>query len=116
MPRDPAQLLPLSNLTFHVLLALTEGPAHGYGIGKTMEERSEGRLNPTTGSLYQALRRLSEEGLIEDAPEAAETSSDQRRIYFRLTALGRRVAAAEARRLRNLVALARRGKLLGEGS
>ena len=54
---DPASFLPLTNLSFHVLLALGDGPAHGYAIGKDVEQRSRGRLNPATGSLYQALRR-----------------------------------------------------------
>ena len=116
MSKEPSSFLPLSNLSFHVLLALTSGPAHGYGIGKTIEIRSHGRLNPTTGSLYQTLKRLTDAGLIESAPDAAEESPDQRRVYFRLTALGRRVAAAEARRLEDLVALARQGRLLGEVS
>lgn len=107
----PSEFIPLSNLSFHVLLALGEGPSHGYAIGKDVEERSGGRLNPTTGGLYQALRRLDEDGLIEHAPAAAARSTDARRQYFKLTALGRRVAALEAQRLHELVADARAKKL-----
>lgn len=103
---EPEEFLPLSVLSFHILLALGEAPCHGYAIGKEVEQRSDGKLNPTTGGLYQALRRLTEDGLIEPAPEAAADSSDSRRQYFRLTPLGRRVAALEARRLHDLVALA----------
>lgn len=102
---DPEAFLPLPELSFQLLLALADGPGHGYGIGKALEERTEGRLKPTTGSLYQALRRLDEKGLIEEAqgPEGA----DGRRQYFRLTPLGRRAAAAEAARLHRLVLAAR---------
>ena len=57
-----ADFLPLSNLSFHLLLALGSGESHGYALGKEIEERSEGRLRPTTGSLYQALKRLTEVG------------------------------------------------------
>lgn len=100
---DPESFLPLSNLTFQILLALGEAPSHGYGIGKELAERTHGRLNPTTGSLYQALRRLEDDGLIEEAPEATAEAEDARRQYFRLTGLGRQVAALEARRLADLV-------------
>jgi DNA-binding PadR family transcriptional regulator len=101
--------LPLSNLAFHILLALGGGAAHGYAIGKEVEERSNGKLNPTTGSLYQALKRLQDTGLIEPAQPTG--SVDSRRQYFRLTCLGRKVAALEARRLDGLVAAARSKKL-----
>jgi PadR family transcriptional regulator PadR len=99
----------MSDLTFHVLLALGEGPSHGYAIGKDIEERSSGRLDPTTGALYQALRRLTEEGLI--APAQGPGATDERRKYFALTPRGRRAAGHEARRLEALVRTARRRKL-----
>ena len=113
MPRnlkDPNGFLPLSNLSFHVLLALSEAPSHGYAIGKDVEARSGGRLNPTTGGLYQALKRLDEDGLVGHATAAAR-STDTRRQYFKLTTLGRRVAALEAQRLHELVTDARAKKL-----
>ena len=99
----------MSDLEFHVLLALGDGPSHGYAIGKDIEERSEGRLDPTTGALYQVLRRLADDGLIvaAEGPEAV----DARRKYFALTAEGRRSAAAEAARLASLVRVARKRKL-----
>ncbi len=106
---DPRDFVPLPELSFQVLLALGGGPAHGYGIGKRLEERTDGRLTPTTGSLYQALRRLDDDGLIE-AAEGPE-GSDRRRQYFRLTSLGKRVAAAEAGRLEGLVRTAREHNL-----
>ena len=108
----PAErFLPLGNLPFHVLLALGDGALHGYAIGKEIEARSGGALDPTTGALYQALKRLTEDGLVEALAEAPEPSADARRRYFRLTPLGRRVAAAEAARLEGLVAAARQKNL-----
>jgi DNA-binding PadR family transcriptional regulator len=99
----------LSDLAFHILLALGEGPAHGYAIGKDVEEQSGGRLDPTTGALYQALRRLTDEGLI--APADAPADADMRRKYFALTKLGRRATAKEAQRLDGLLRAARQRKL-----
>ncbi len=101
---DPTGFLPLSNLSLHVLLALGPGPSHGYAIGKDVEHRSDGKLNPTTGALYQALKRLSEDKLIE---RAHTQSSDGRRQPFQLTVLGKHVVAAEAGRLHALVQEAR---------
>jgi DNA-binding PadR family transcriptional regulator len=99
----------VSDLAFHVLLALGDGPSHGYAIGKDVETRSGGRLDPTTGALYQALRRLADDGLI--APVEAPGDADARRKYFALTPEGRRAAAKEAERLDALVRTARQRKL-----
>lgn len=96
----------LSDLGFHVLLALGDGSAHGYAIGKDVEERSGGRLDPTTGTLYQVLQRLAEDGLI--ASTRSPAGADERRKYFALTAQGRRAAAEEAGRLDALVRAARK--------
>lgn len=99
----------LSDLTFHVLLALGDGPSHGYAIGKDIEGRSGGRLDPTTGALYQVLGRLTADGLI--AAVDGPGNVDARRKYFALTSQGRRAAAAEAGRLDALVRAARKRKL-----
>ncbi len=115
-PLEPNDFLPLSNLSFHILLALGEGPSHGYAMGKDVEQRSGGRLRPTTGGLYQALRRLGEDGLIEHVSDVPERSTDSRRQYFRLTELGRGVAALEAHRLNELVAVAREKDLYTESA
>lgn len=101
----------LGALPFHILLALGDGPAHGYAIGKDVQARSGGRLDPTTGALYQALKRLAAEGLIARLAEPPEPTTDARRRYFELTPAGRRAAAAEARRLEGLVQAAREKKL-----
>ena len=104
---DPTPALP--DLVFHILLALGQGPSHGYAIGQDVEEQSAGRLDPTTGALYQVLRRLTEEGLV--IPVEGPGDVDPRRKYFALTRTGRRAAAREAERLAALVRAARQRKL-----
>ena len=106
-----ASVEPVGDLPFHVLLALGAGPAHGYAIGKDVEERSHGRLRPTTGALYQVLKRLRDRGLVAPDAAAGAASPDSRRKYFRLTELGRAAAAQEAARLNELVDAARAHKL-----
>jgi DNA-binding PadR family transcriptional regulator len=102
----------LTDLTLHVLLAVGRGAAHGYAIGKDIAERSGGRLDPTTGALYQALKRLVDDGLLRPAAApAGEAGGDPRRKYFAITAAGRRAVAAEIERLEGLVALARERRL-----
>lgn len=100
----------IGDLAFHILIALGDGPAHGYAIGKDVEQRSGGRLNPATGALYQALKRLVDAGLVAQT-EPREPSPDARRRYFELTPAGREAVAREADRLTDLVAAARRKKL-----
>jgi DNA-binding PadR family transcriptional regulator len=87
----------------HVLLALTTGPLHGYGILLEAETRSAGEVRLQTGPLYRTLKRLLEDSLIEEcgAPAGAN-SDDARRRYYRLTALGRRALAAEAGRMERM--------------
>jgi DNA-binding PadR family transcriptional regulator len=103
----------MSPLEFQVLLTLAEGPAHGYAIGRDLQERSEGRVDPTTGALYHILRRLEDAGLVEPAPDALGPGEDARRRYFRITATGRRAAKEEAAYLESLVATARERRVLG---
>ena len=112
--RDPEHFLHLSELPFQILLALGNGASHGYGIGKEIEERTSGRLNPTTGSLYQALKRLTEDALIEGT-ESPDAEGDARRRYFRLTQFGRQVMALEVERLAELVSIARDRALAPHG-
>jgi DNA-binding PadR family transcriptional regulator len=98
--------LPLSEPVFHALLALLEGPRHGYGIILRVEEWTEGRIRLKTGTLYTALGRLREAGWIEESDDVAE-DDDERRRYYRLTAAGRAVVHEEMRRLESVVRLAR---------
>lgn len=103
---NPESHLPLSHLALHILLALGEGPSHGYAIGKFAEERTGGKLKPTTGGLYQALKRLGDDGLVERSSSIPSASTDARRQYFQLTALGRQVLQAELGRLKDILAAA----------
>jgi len=111
--RDPEELLPLSPAVFHVLLALADAERHGYGIIKEVESRTDGRVRLGPGTLYGSIKRMIEEGLIEESDERPDSSlDDERRRYYRLTNFGRRVASAEAERLEGLVASARSKRLL----
>jgi DNA-binding PadR family transcriptional regulator len=112
--REPEGLLPLTPLSYHIVLALAERPRHGYGIIKQIEADSDGRTSPSTGALYLALQRMAAEGVVAEAPPPkTESGEDARRKYYRLTPLGRRVAVAESRRLAGLVALAAAKRLTG---
>jgi DNA-binding PadR family transcriptional regulator len=109
---DAESFLPLTPLSLAVLLALADADRHGYAILKEIERESEGRIRPGTGTLYAALQRMVDEGLIEEAVAAADDEEDARRRYYGITALGRQVARAEVGRLARLVDLAA-GKRLG---
>jgi len=103
--------LPLTPLSFQILVALADGPKHGYGILKEIEEASGERLKSSTGTLYLAIQRLEQERLIEE--DEAVAAGDSRRRYYRLTPDGREVAVAETRRLASLLGVARGKKLVG---
>src|SRR5215471_12786855 len=106
-------LLPLRPVEFHVLLSLAGGERHGYGIMQDARERGE--AVPDIGTLYRALARMVDQGLIESGVRrAAADSGEERRNYYRITALGRNVAKAEARRLEALTRAARIGGLLAK--
>lgn len=108
--------LPLSEPVFHAMLALMEGPRHGYGIILQVEAWTEGRIRLKTGTLYTALGRLREAGWIEESEgPAEEAESDERRRYYRLTPEGRAVVRAEARRLESVVRLAKAVGAAGPG-
>lgn len=100
---------PLKSADFHILLALADGPRHGYGIMKEAETESGGAVHLEIGSLYRVLGRLLDRGLIEDA------DMDERRHYYRISRLGRRVLKTEALRLAGLVELVRARRLLPGG-
>jgi DNA-binding PadR family transcriptional regulator len=105
-------LLPLRPVEFHVLLSLAAGERHGYGIIQDIQTRGDAPA-PDVGTMYRALARMVEAGLIEPAARRpAADAGDERRNYYRITAAGRRAAAAEARRLELLTKAARVGGLL----
>jgi DNA-binding PadR family transcriptional regulator len=104
--RIPEDLLPLTPLSFHILLALTAGERHGYGLMKEIRERTGGSINPATGTVYLALQRLEEEELVGDGGLQAQPEGGVPRRSWAITPFGRTVAAAEAQRLVGLVELA----------
>jgi len=110
----PESQLPLAPATFQILLSLVDGERHGYAIMKEVTTRTEGAVRLGPGTLYGALKRLLEAGLVEEGGERADPElGDDRRRYYRLTKLGLRVARMEARRLDAMVRAARRKKLIG---
>lgn len=110
--RSIERFLPLRPVEFDILLSLAAGDRHGYGIIQDAEARALGTV-PDVGTLYRALRRLQEQGLIGPAGRvSAPDAQDERRNYYSITALGRRVARAEAKRLQALARAARLSGLL----
>jgi DNA-binding PadR family transcriptional regulator len=105
---DPHELLPLKPADIYILLTLSEGPRHGYGIMKEVERESAGEVRLEIGSLYRLLARLLADGLL------AMDDAEGRRRNYKLTPFGRRVLKAEAQRLAGLVDLIRGRKLLPE--
>jgi len=110
---EPESFLPLHRDTFHILVSLADRERHGYAIMQDVRERTSGALRLSPSSLYAAVRRLLEHGLIEELAERPDPEhDDERRRYYQLSKLGRAVAMAEARRLERLLADARETGLL----
>ncbi|WP_164928838.1 PadR family transcriptional regulator [Gloeobacter violaceus] len=105
---DPVCFIPLTPAVFHILLAVAECDRHGYGVMRAVEEYSGGKLKLGPGILYGSLKQLLASGWIE---EVAGPGGERRR-YYRLSEFGKRVAAAEAQRLSNLLMVARANQLL----
>src|SRR6266704_2711027 len=113
---DARAFLPLSLQQFHILLALADGPRHGYGIIRDIEERTAGAVRLGTGTLYTALARLDTLTLVEEpGRRPAAKGDDERRRYYQLTTLGRAVVKAETARLETLVRHAHRKGIAGGG-
>lgn len=106
--------LPLSPPVFEILVSLATGPLHGYGILLDLRERTQGRVRLETGPLYRHLKRLLEDGWVEEADPPAEDEGevDERRRYYRISALGAAVLAAETRRLQASLARVREAGVL----
>lgn len=110
---DPEAFLPLTPAMFHVLLALADAERHGYAIMQAVLESTDGRVSMGPGTLYGTIKRLLEANLIEESDSRPDPQlDDERRRYYRLTAFGHRVAAAEAQRHATLVRVARAKGLL----
>jgi len=105
---DAGKQEPLTTAMFHVLLALADGEKHGYAILKEVARRTDGKVRLSAGTLYGIIKRLNAENwIVESAKRPVAGLDDERRRYYRLTEAGRRVAVNEARRLEELVAMAR---------
>jgi DNA-binding PadR family transcriptional regulator len=107
--RDPQTLLPLTPAMFYVLVALADGQTHGYAILKDVEQLTNGSVRLSTGTLYGIIKRLLGDGLIRES-ETVSGDEERRRAYD-LTAFGREVARAEAARLEQTLAIAKRKAL-----
>jgi DNA-binding PadR family transcriptional regulator len=104
----PDSLIPLPAAVFHILIALGDRDRHGYSIMQDVAARTGGKVQLSAGTLYSSIRRMLEQGLIEELAESPDPSStDERRRYYRLTRFGKRVATAEVARLTALLKQAR---------
>jgi len=111
--KDPEvdRYLPLTPPVFHVLIALADGEKHGYAILKEVEGRTAAKVQLSTGTLYAMIKRLLNDGLIQEIDERPD-EDDERRRYYALTAFGRKVASAEAERMEEMLESARMKKLV----
>lgn len=110
-PRRPLKVdrhLPVKPVAFHILLSLADGERHGYGLTMDIAQRTSAHLRVEPGNLYRSIRAMLADGLIEESERRpAPDLDDERRRYYRITPLGRRVAAAETARLEAVVLEAR---------
>ena len=112
-PQTPESFLPLTPAVFHILVALGNGESHGYAIMQNVLMRTSGTVRLSAGTLYGAVSRLLEDGLIEESEARPDPEmDDSRRRYYRLTDLGNRVLAAEVHRLSDLIRVARSTKAI----
>jgi DNA-binding PadR family transcriptional regulator len=103
---------PLTPAVFHILLALSSGERHGYGIMKQVEADSQGKVNMGPGTLYGSLKRMLDAGLVKEGGRRVDPAmDDERRIYYQITAAGRKALATELERYQHIVALAQERKL-----
>jgi DNA-binding PadR family transcriptional regulator len=108
MSTEIDDLLPLPPVTFHILVALADEDRHGYAVMQEVAQRTGGSLKLGAGTLYRSVQRMLEQGLIvEVTTRPAPELDDERRRYYRVTPFGRAVARAEARRLAQMLKLAR---------
>lgn len=117
MSSVPESMLPLPPATFHILVAVADDDRHGYAVIQDIAARTGGELKLSAGTLYRSIQRMLEQGLIvETHQRPAPELDDERRRYYRITSFGTAVAKAEARRLAQLVKMARARGLAPERS
>jgi len=110
---DENKKTPLTPAVFHILLALSGGELHGYGIMKQVEAHSQGKIKMGAGTLYGSIKRMLEAELVTESDKRIDPEMDDaRRIYYRITGVGEKALADELERLHSIVALARELKLL----
>ena len=113
--QDPAALIPLKHSTYRVLLALAEDDLHGYAIMQSLAEITGGRETILPGTLYAALARMVDAGLIEKLEgRANDASGGPTRRYYRRTGFGRAVARAESERFSALLDIAKAQDIFSE--
>ena len=110
-PRGVDLLLPLKPKVLHILLALADGPRHGYSIMQEVAERTDGHVRVWPAAMYSTLRELEDLDLIVES-DKRPTADDERRRYFALTPSGKRVLSSEVRRLEAIVDHARASRAL----
>lgn len=108
--RQPDAALPLKPADFHILMVLLRGDLHGYGIMQAVSEESQGKVQLEIGSMYRLIARLTDEGLITES--SRKGGKTDRRRYYRITEFGREVAQLEARRLSEVLRVARSHELI----
>ncbi|MGA2115259.1 MAG: helix-turn-helix transcriptional regulator [Bryobacteraceae bacterium] len=115
-PQSPHDLLPLTPPVFHILLALAGEERHGYGIMQDVARQTGDALQLGPGTLYGCLKRMLAAGLVEESDERPDPAlDDERRRYYRMTALGKRAVRAEAQRLAGAV-MAAKARLAGSNA
>lgn len=104
--------LPLTPAVFHILLALSSGERHGYGIMKQVEADSQGKVSMGPGTLYGSLKRMLDAGLVNESDKRVDPElDDERRIYYQITGVGAQALAAELERYQRIVTIAQQRKL-----
>ena len=103
---------PLTPAVFHILLALSSGERHGYGIMKQVEADSQGNVSMGAGTLYGSLKRMLDAGLVKESDKRVDPEmDDERRIYYQITGVGAKALAAELERYKRIVTLAQEKKI-----
>ena len=103
---------PLTPAVFHILLALSNGERHGYGIMKQVEADSQGKVTMGPGTLYGSLKRMLDAGLVRESDKRVDPEmDDERRIYYQITGVGEQALTAELERYQRIVTIAQQRKL-----
>ena len=106
------QIPPLTPAVFHILLALSTGERHGYGIMKQVEKDSQGNVSMGAGTLYGSLKRMLDSGLVKESDKRVDPEmDDERRIYYQITDAGKKALEAELARYKRIVSVAKERKL-----